>query len=448
MNWTPPAGEAETVTSYRITPYIGSTAQSPTTVTAPATSKAVTGLTAGTAYTFTVTAINPAGAGPESAKSNSVTPTGAGIPEAPTGAAAEARNQSAVVSWTPGRRWRQPDHRLPDHPLHRIHRAVADDGVRSGHVGDRQRPRQRHQLHLHRHRPERRRGGPAFGRVERGDAARDDLRTGRYRRSSKPLTRTRSSSGSSSPATSAGTIRGIRFYKVGRKHRHRTWSASGAPPVPLLAQATASGETESGWQEVAFASPVPIAANTTYVAAYLAPDGHYSATSQAFETAIDSPPAARRRQQRELQRRLRLQRHQHLPVEHLQRDQLLGRRPVHAMTRIALILAARRRAGPLGLRRLRRPGRPIRPPAARRSDRATTSSPPRQDLQRRLAERRPAPRGRGERRGQRDRRREENPCRPGLDGSRPRRSSARGFKPRSARRGRPASTSRRARSRR
>ncbi len=33
-----------------------------------------------------------------------------------------------------------------------------------------------------------------------------------------------------------------------------------------------------------------IAANTTYVAAYLAPDGHYSATSQAFATAIDNPP--------------------------------------------------------------------------------------------------------------------------------------------------------------
>ena len=53
--------------SYTITPYIGSTAQTPTTVTGtpPATSKTVTGLTAGTAYTFTVTASNPSGSGPE-----------------------------------------------------------------------------------------------------------------------------------------------------------------------------------------------------------------------------------------------------------------------------------------------------------------------------------------------------------------------------------------------
>jgi hypothetical protein len=87
----------------------------------------------------------------------------------------------------------------------------------------------------------------------------------------------------------AGTIRGIRFYKAPENvgpHVVSLWSAAGA----LLAQATASGETESGWQEIAFASPVAIAANTTYVAAYLAPGGHYSATSQAFQTAIDNPP--------------------------------------------------------------------------------------------------------------------------------------------------------------
>jgi hypothetical protein len=87
----------------------------------------------------------------------------------------------------------------------------------------------------------------------------------------------------------AGTIRGIRFYKAPNNtgtHVVSLWSAAGA----LLAQATASGETESGWQEVLFASPVAIAANTIYVASYHAPEGHYSATSQAFETSIDNPP--------------------------------------------------------------------------------------------------------------------------------------------------------------
>ena len=32
----------------------------------------------------------------------------------------------------------------------------------------------------------------------------------------------------------------------------------------------------SGWQQVNFSTPVTITANTTYIASYLAPKGHYS----------------------------------------------------------------------------------------------------------------------------------------------------------------------------
>ena len=53
----------------------------------------------------------------------------------------------------------------------------------------------------------------------------------------------------------------------------------------LLASATFTNETASGWQQVTFSSPVAISASTTYVAGYLAPNGHYSDTATAFASA-------------------------------------------------------------------------------------------------------------------------------------------------------------------
>jgi hypothetical protein len=50
------------------------------------------------------------------------------------------------------------------------------------------------------------------------------------------------------------------------------WSSTGT----LLATATFTGETGSGWQQVNFATPVTISANTIYVASYHANNGHYS----------------------------------------------------------------------------------------------------------------------------------------------------------------------------
>jgi hypothetical protein len=79
----------------------------------------------------------------------------------------------------------------------------------------------------------------------------------------------------------AGSITAIRFYKASANtgtHVGALWSAGGT----LLGQGTFTGESASGWQTVTFASPVAITANTTYVAAYLAPNGHYSLTGAGF----------------------------------------------------------------------------------------------------------------------------------------------------------------------
>jgi hypothetical protein len=82
----------------------------------------------------------------------------------------------------------------------------------------------------------------------------------------------------------AGRITGIRFYKGPQNlgvHTAHLWTSAGA----LLASATFSGETGSGWQQVNFVTPVAIAANTVYVASYYAPLGLYSASGNYFANA-------------------------------------------------------------------------------------------------------------------------------------------------------------------
>ena len=75
-------------------------------------------------------------------------------------------------------------------------------------------------------------------------------------------------------SSSSGFITGIRFYKgVNNTGTHvgNLWSSTGT----LLASATFTGESGSGWQQVNFSSPVAITANTVYVASYFSPTGDF-----------------------------------------------------------------------------------------------------------------------------------------------------------------------------
>ena len=89
------------VSSYEIVPTPGTVADV-TGIAPGSTSATVTGLTAGTSYTFQVRAVNADGPGLLSAPSNAVTPTALAVPARPTGATAVAGNTTVSLSWTDG----------------------------------------------------------------------------------------------------------------------------------------------------------------------------------------------------------------------------------------------------------------------------------------------------------------------------------------------------------
>jgi hypothetical protein len=87
-----------------------------------------------------------------------------------------------------------------------------------------------------------------------------------------------------------GYISGLRFYKGQANtgaHIGNLWDASGN----LLASATFTNETASGWQEVSFSAAVPILANTTYVASYYSASGYFAFNPGYFTSAgVDNGP--------------------------------------------------------------------------------------------------------------------------------------------------------------
>jgi hypothetical protein len=84
-----------------------------------------------------------------------------------------------------------------------------------------------------------------------------------------------------------GTIDGIRFYKGPQNtgvHIGDLWASTGT----LLASATFTNETASGWQQVNFSSPVSITAGTTYIASYETTSGEYSVDDNFFANSLSN----------------------------------------------------------------------------------------------------------------------------------------------------------------
>ncbi|CDM61641.1 Mo-co oxidoreductase dimerization domain-containing protein (plasmid) [Rhizobium favelukesii] len=84
-------------------------------------------------------------------------------------------------------------------------------------------------------------------------------------------------------ASERGEIAGLRYYKSAQDtgtHVGSLWSSTGV----LLASATFTNETASGWQSVTFSQPVSISAGVTYVASYHS-NGFYAATPNYFASS-------------------------------------------------------------------------------------------------------------------------------------------------------------------
>ena len=83
-------------------------------------------------------------------------------------------------------------------------------------------------------------------------------------------------------ASVAGEVTGVRFYKQtwmgGYPHVGHLWSSTGT----LLATATFTNETSSGWQQVSFSSPVAIQANTVYIVSFSTGGGYFGITTNFF----------------------------------------------------------------------------------------------------------------------------------------------------------------------
>ena len=138
-----------------------------------------------------------------------------------------------------------------------------------------------------------------------------------------------------------GQISAIALLQGGGQHRARTSEVCGPRAGTLLAQATFTNETASGWQPVSFSQPVTILPNTTYVVGVLRPQRPLRRRRQLLLSGSAPTPGRRRR----LPTARRCPRspttpaptacsptaaRARSPTKHIRRRQLLGRPGVHA----------------------------------------------------------------------------------------------------------------------
>ena len=110
------------------------------------------------------------------------------------------------------------------------------------------------------------------------------------------------------------------------QHRHACRQPLVAAGGTLLARATFTGETATGWQQVVFDAPVPITADTTYVASYFAPNGRYAVDRDYFARPRAPPPLRALPTASPAATASTATARQRLPDRDLPGDQLLGRR--------------------------------------------------------------------------------------------------------------------------
>jgi Domain of unknown function (DUF4082)/Bacterial Ig-like domain/Bacterial Ig domain len=87
----------------------------------------------------------------------------------------------------------------------------------------------------------------------------------------------------------SGYVTGVRFYKGagnGGTHLGHLWDSAGNK----LGEVMFTSETATGWQQALFSKPIPVAAGTTYIASYYAPQGNYALDRPYFTTAVANSP--------------------------------------------------------------------------------------------------------------------------------------------------------------